>query len=208
MERVRLRVSCYPKVSHDGYTAQLHIKNLDAPLPPARTACLGQLLTRLIYPNGRPVTLGECSAYLPGARVGDCVLQVSDFEQGFSYVIYFPRDDGIEAYRLAVRGRGGEPREVIRSRGGVLVPDLVYVKRPYQMESWFEVPLVLAEANKDACLKWLHDNAGDECFPDVLENLKDPIEHWFPRLVMADTQPLLDEIADPRAKQASARGER
>jgi len=177
MDGVRLTISCYPEISDYGYAAELHVEDLNAPLPAARTTCLRELFDRLTVPNGRPVTLSECCSYLAGAGIRNRVLEIGDLQESFAYFVYLPSDNSIKPNGSAVCRRRCETDQVICAWGDVVMPDLIYVEGKNPMQAWADIPLVLAETTKDACLKWLENHKRNQRLEEPLNDFEDPVEH-------------------------------
>lgn len=173
---MRLRISGDPECFYHGNAAKLHVEDFDTPAPPSCTAYLRKLLHRLSFPNGVPVTLGECSADLPGASVRDCILEVGTLQQRFSYIIDFPCHDGVEPYRLTIRSGRRETNKMLSPRRNMFVPDLIDMKGPYPVKTWVHLPLELTEACKDPCLKWLDDHKEEQRLSEPLNDFEDAVE--------------------------------
>jgi len=172
-----LRAAGDAEVANPGDPAELHVDYLNPPFPATLAYDIRQIVDYLTAPDGVPSGVSKCCADLSRTRVCDGVIQVRHFQKGAPKVRNAPRNDRIEAYRVAVFGGGSQPGEVLGARCYMLVEYRIDMKGDYPVESRLEFTFESAKPNEQSFFKRVEDDERHKRLEARLDDLPETVEH-------------------------------
>ena len=169
-----------PKVAYKRYTRQLDRDYFYSVFPSPLAAYCSKIVENLAVADGFPVSFGKCGANLSGAGICNNVLKIRDLQECLLEVRDSISYNRVKTYTLSVSCRCGEPREVFRAHGNVLMQNGVEVEWEAPVEAGGQLSLELPEPDQKSPLKREDDDKGHQRLEEPLDKLENLVEHLSP----------------------------